>query len=143
MPEPVAYLSVSSWERFFIVFLSSACGFLFMSFSRQLAAIGVLFVVSSTGCRLNGSVLYSSPSQLSFSFPANVCWGPGGVLPFGPLRVLIRLLLLFKYLCLLLVSLFDFLNDCGIIFLSGSWPSGCSVLICMSVMFEEFLFVIS
>ena len=95
MPEPVAYLSVSSWESFFYsVFLSSACGFLFTAFSRQLAAIGVLFVVSS-GCCLNGSVLCSSPSQLSFSFPANVCWGPGGVLPFGPLRVLIRLLRLF------------------------------------------------
>ena len=93
MPEPVAYLSSSSWERFFI--LSSACGFLFTAFSRQLAVIGVLFVVSSTGCCLNGSVLCSSPLQLYFSFPANVCWGPGGVLPFGPLRVLIRLLRLF------------------------------------------------
>ena len=82
-------------EVFYSVFLSSACGFLFMAFSRQLAAIGVLFVVSSIGCYLNGSVLCSSPSQLSFSFPANVCWGPGGVLPFGPLRVLIRLLRLF------------------------------------------------
>ena len=29
------------------------------------------------------------------SVDANVCWGPGGVLPFGPLRVLIRLLRLF------------------------------------------------
>ena len=71
-------------EVFCSVFLSSACGFLFTAFSRQLAAIGVLFVVSSTGCCLNGSVLCSSSSQLSFSFPANVCWGPGGVLPFGP-----------------------------------------------------------
>ena len=54
------------------------------------------------------------------------------------------LLLLVKYLCfLLLVSLFAFPNDCGFAFLSGTWPSGCSVLICMSVMFEEFLFVIS
>ena len=95
MPEPVAFLSVSSWERFFIVFLSSACGFLFMAFSRQLAEFGVLFVVSSTGCCLNGSVLCSSPSQLSFSFPTNVCWGPGGVLPFGPLQILIHLLWLF------------------------------------------------
>ena len=71
-------------EVFCSVFLSSACGFLFTAFSRQLAAIGVLFVVSSTGCCLNGSVLCSSSSQLSFSFPANVCWGPGGVLLFGP-----------------------------------------------------------
>ena len=44
-------------------------------------------------------------------------------------------------LCRLLVSLF--LNDCGFTFLSRTWPSGCSVLTCMSVMFEEFLFVIS
>ena len=71
-------------EVFCSDFLSSACGFLFTTFSRQLAAIGVLFVVSSTGCCLNDSVLCSSSSQLSFSFPANVCWGPGGVLPFGP-----------------------------------------------------------
>ena len=68
------------------LFLSSACVFLFTAFSRQLAAIGVLFVVSSTGCCLNGSVLCSSSSQLSFSFPVNVCWGPGGVLPFGPCK---------------------------------------------------------
>ena len=95
MPEPVAYFSVGTWERFFIVFLSSACGFLFTAFSRQLTAIGVLFVVFSTGCCLNSSVLCSSSSQLSFSFPANVCWGPGGVIPFGPLRVLIRLLRFF------------------------------------------------
>ena len=80
---------------FYSVFLSSAGGFLFTAFSRQLAAIGVLFVVFSTGCCLNGSVLCSSSSQLSFSFPANVCWGPGGVMPFGPLRVVIRLMLLF------------------------------------------------
>ena len=32
-------------EVFYSVFLSSACGFLFTAFSRQLAAIGVLFVV--------------------------------------------------------------------------------------------------
>ena len=71
-------------ESFYSVFLSSACGFLFTAFSRHLAAIGVLFLMSSTGCCLNGSVLGSSSSQLSFSFPANVCWEPGGVLPFGP-----------------------------------------------------------
>ena len=64
--------------------------------------------------------------------------------PFGPLASshssFAALLLLFKYLCLLLlVSLFDFLNDCGVAFFSGTWPSGCSVLICMSVMFGEFL----
>ena len=73
-------------EVFCSVFLSSACGFLFTAFSRQLPAIGVLFVVSSTGCCVNGSVLCSSSSQLSFSFPAIVCWGPGGVLPFGPCK---------------------------------------------------------
>ena len=73
-------------EVFCPVFLSSACGFLFTAFSRLLAAIGVLLVVSSTGCCLNGSILCSSFSQLSFSFPANVCWGPGGVLPFGPCK---------------------------------------------------------
>ena len=71
-------------EVFCSGFLSSACRFLFTAFSRQLAVIGVLLVVSSTGCCLNGSVLCSSSSQLSFSFLANVCWGPGGVLPFGP-----------------------------------------------------------
>ena len=89
---------ISLWalgRGFFIVFLSSACGVLFTAFFRQLAAIGVLFVMSSTDCCLNGSVLCSSSSQLSFSFPANVCWGPGGVPPFGPLRVLIRFLRLF------------------------------------------------
>ena len=80
---------------FFSVFLSSAGGFHFTAFSRQLAAIGVLFVVFSTGCCLNGLVLCSCSSQLSFSFPANVCCGPGGVIPIGPLRVLIRLLRLF------------------------------------------------
>ena len=32
-------------EVFYSVFLSSACGFLFTAFSRQLAAIDVLFVV--------------------------------------------------------------------------------------------------
>ena len=73
-------------EVFCSVFLSSACGFLFTAFSRQLPTIGVLFVVSSTGCCLNGSVLCSSSSQLSFSFPAIVCCGPGGVLPFGPCK---------------------------------------------------------
>ena len=94
-------------EVFYSVFLSSACSFLFTAFCRLLAAIGVLFVVSSTGCCLNGSVLCSSPSQLSFSFPANVCWGPGGVLPFGPLRVLIRLLRLFcSFLSTFVFSLF-------------------------------------
>ena len=95
IPEPVAYLCGLLGEVFCSVFLSSACGFLFTAFSRQLAAIGVLFVVSSTGCCLNGLVLCSSSSQLSSSFLANVCWGPGGVLPFGPLQVLIRLLRLF------------------------------------------------
>ena len=97
MPEPVAYISVDSWESFFFfsVFLSYACGFLFTAFSRQLAAIGFLLVVSSTGCCLNGSVLCSSSSRLSFSFLADVCCGPGGVIPFGLLRVLIRLLRLF------------------------------------------------
>ena len=49
----------------------------------------------STGCCLNGSVLCSSSSQLSFTFPVNVCWGPGGVISLGPLRVFIRLLRLF------------------------------------------------
>ena len=34
-------------EVFSSIFLSSACSFLFTAFSRQLAAIGVLFVVSS------------------------------------------------------------------------------------------------
>ena len=54
------------------------------------------------------------------------------------------LLLLFKYLCLLLlIFLFVFLNECGFTFLSRTWPSGCGVLTCMSVMFEEFLFVFS
>ena len=47
-------------EVFCSAFLSSACGFLFTAFSKLLAAIGVLFVVSSTGCCLNGSVLCSS-----------------------------------------------------------------------------------
>ena len=46
MPEPMAYLSVGSWEVFCSVFVSSACGLLFTAFSRQLAAIGVLLVVS-------------------------------------------------------------------------------------------------
>ena len=91
-----------------MVFLSSACIFLFTAFSRLLATIGVLLVVSSTGCCLNGAFLCSRSSQLSFSFLANVCWGPGGILPCGPLRVLVHLfaalLLLFNYLCLLLVS---------------------------------------
>ena len=72
-------------EVFCSVFLSAE-RFLFTAFSRQLAAIGVLFVVSSTGCGLNGSVLCSSSLQLSFSFPVNVCWEPGGVLPFGPCK---------------------------------------------------------
>ena len=67
-------------EVFYSVFLSSACSFLFTGFSRQLAAIGVLFVVSSTGCCLNGSVLCSSPSQLSFSFPA---MSAGGLVVFS------------------------------------------------------------
>ena len=40
MPEPVG-----SWERLLFCLLSSACGFLFTAFSRQLVAIGVLFVV--------------------------------------------------------------------------------------------------
>ena len=131
-------------EVFCSVFLSSACGFLFTAFSRQLAASGVLLVVSSTGCCLNGSVLCSSFSQLFFL--ANVCGGPG-VLPFGALASFhspfAALLLLFKYLCLLLlVYLFVFLNACGFAFLSRTWPSGCGVLPGMSVRFEEFLFVI-
>ena len=62
--------------------------------------------------------------------------------PFWPLACshspFAALLLLFKYLCLLLVSLFVLLNECGFAFLSGTWPSGCSVLPCMSVLFEEF-----
>ena len=73
-------------EVFCSLFLSSACSFLLTAFSRHLPTIGVLFVVSSTGCCLNVSVLCSSSSQLSFSFPANVCWGPSGVLPFGPCK---------------------------------------------------------
>ena len=75
MPEPVG-----SWERFFIL----------PSFYDWCSLYSV-----STGCCLTGSDLCSSSSQLSFSFPANVCWGPGGVIPLGPLRVLIRLLRLF------------------------------------------------
>ena len=105
MPVPAAYLYVGFGRSFCSVFLSSACGFLFTAFSRQLAAIGDLLVVSSTGGGLNGSVLCSSSSQLSFL--ANVCWVPGGVLPFGALAnshsPFAALLLLFKYLCLLLL----------------------------------------
>ena len=56
--------------------------------------------MSSTGCCLNVSVLCSSSSRLSFSFPANVCWGLDGVIPFRFLRVLIRLLQLScSFLC--------------------------------------------
>ena len=135
--------SISLWTlgRGFLFCLSSACSFLFTAFSRQLAAIGDLLVVSSTSCCLYGVFLCSRSSQLSFSFLANVCWGPGGVLPFGPLHVLIRFLLLFQYLCLLLfVSLFASLNECGFAFLSGTWPSGCGVLPCLSVLFKEFHF---
>ena len=76
------HISLWAFGRVFVLSFS-ACGFLFTAFSRQLAAIGVLFVVSSTGGCLNGSVLCSSSSQLSFL--ANVCWGPGGVFPFGAL----------------------------------------------------------
>ena len=67
-------------EVFCSVFLSSACGFLFTAFSRQLAAIGILFVVSSPGCCLNGSVLRS----FLFLFLRMYAGGPGGVIPFGP-----------------------------------------------------------
>ena len=134
-------------EVFYSVFLSSACSFLFMAFSRQLAAFGVLFIVSSTACCLNGSVLCSSSSQLSFSFPANVGWGPAGVLPFGPCEFSYAFCSSFAPCSVPLPPsprfLFAFLNDCGFAFLSGSWPSCCSGFICMSVMFEEFLFVIS
>ena len=102
-------------EVFCSVILSSACGFIFTAFSRQLAAISVLLVVSSTGCCLNGSVLCSSSSQLSFSFLANVCWGPSDVLPFCPLASphspFAALLLLFKCLCLLLVLCLTFSMD--------------------------------
>ena len=72
-------------EVFFCsVFLSSACGFLFTAFSRQLAAIGILFVVSSTGRCLTSSVLCSSSSQLSFfscecllgAWWCSPIWGP-------------------------------------------------------------------
>ena len=83
MPVTAAYLSVGFWKSFCSVFLSSACGFLFTAFSRQLAAIGVLFVVSSTGGCLNSSVLCSSSSQ--FSFLANVLLGAWWCSPFwGP-----------------------------------------------------------
>ena len=103
-----------------------------------MAAIGVLLVVPSTGCRLNGSVLCSSSLQLSFR--ANVCWGPGGVLPFGALASShspFAALLFFSprfFLCLF--------TACDFAFLSRSWPSGCGVLTGLSVRFEEFLFVI-
>ena len=58
-------------------------------------------------------VQFSAPVLRSFlSFLAKVCWGPGGVLPFGALASshspFAALLLLFKYLCLLLVSFFAF-----------------------------------
>ena len=95
LPMPVAYLCGLLGEVFCSVFLSSTCGFLYTAFSRQLAVIGVLLVVSSTGCCLNGSVLCSSSSQLSFSFLANICWGPGGVLPFGPCEFSFAFLRLF------------------------------------------------
>ena len=79
-----AFFSVGFWKNFCSVFLSSACSFLFTAFSRQLAVIGILFVVSSTGGYLNGSVLCSSSSQLSFfscecllgAWWCSPVWGP-------------------------------------------------------------------
>ena len=83
-----------------------------------------------------------------FFFSCECMLGAWWRFPFWPLASshspFAALLLLFKYLCLLLlVSLFDFLNDCRVAFFSGTCPSGCSVPICMAVMFEESLFVLS
>ena len=90
----------------FFEFLVCHCYFSFLS------AIGILFVVFSTGGCLNGSFLCSSSSQLSFFSCECLLWAwwcsPVGALacshsPFA------ALLLLFKHLCrLLLVSFFAF-----------------------------------
>ena len=110
------HFSVGFWKSFCSVFLSSAWGFLFT------AAIGVLFVVSSTGG----------------------CLGPGGVLPF---RALTSSHLPFVAFLLFLSTFVFFsfflylLTACDFAFLSRSWPSGCSILTGLSVRFEEFLFV--
>ena len=142
MPVPVAFFSVGFWKNFCSVFLSSACGFLFMAFSRQLAAIGILFVVSSTGGCLTGSVLCSSSSRLSFfscEFLLGTWWcSPVGALASSHLPF-VALLLLFKYLCLLLlVSFFAFSQHASLHFLSGFWLSGCGVVTVLSVRFKEF-----
>ena len=74
IPEPVG-----SWESFFYSVFPPLAG----SFLRPFSSVGCdwcSLCSVSTGCCLTGSVLCSSFSQFSFSFSANVCWGPGGVI---------------------------------------------------------------
>ena len=117
------YRSLWALGRGFLFCLSSACGFLFTAFSRQLAAIGVLFVVFYWLLPDRfGSVLQFLAAF--FFFSCECMLGAWWCYPFGPLASshspFAALLLLFKYLCLLLVSLFAFPNGCGVAFFSGT-----------------------
>ena len=88
------------------VFFSSACGFLFTAFSRQLAAIGVLFEVASSGLLERfGSVLQFFAAFFFFSCECRL--GAWWCSPFWPLRVLIRL----RWLFCSLLSTFAFFSS--------------------------------
>ena len=79
---------------FLFCLLSSVCGFLFTAFSRQLAAIGVLFVVFLLLLPERfGSVLQFLAAF--FLFSCECILGAWWCYPWGPLRVLIHLLRLF------------------------------------------------
>ena len=102
-------LSVSSWGKtlFCLPFLCLWFD-VFPAFSKTVAACGDFLVVSSTSLLPDWCV-----STLLF-FAANVCWGPGGMLPFGPLRVFIRFM--------------SVLNKYDFVFFEWDWGcKGCSV----------------
>ena len=113
LPVPAAYLSVGFWKSFFVpsFFHSLAVSFLRLFLDSWLRLVSSCSIFYWGLPEWFSSVLCSSSSQLSFL--ANVCWGPGGVFPFGALASshspFAAILLRFKYLCLLLlVSFFAF-----------------------------------
>ena len=116
----------------------------FPTFSKTVAACGNFLVVSSTVLLPVGVRLCSCSSQLSFSFAANVCWGPGGILPLGPLLVFIHFLRRSGSLWVSLSfvsprSLLDFLKKCCFVFFKWDWDCRAVVFLpYMSVLFEEF-----
>ena len=90
--EVVDILSVGSWRRSLLCLALLRLQFLALRPSRRQSLCVATFWLYLLQLLPVGVCLCSCSSQLSFSFAANVCGGPGGVLTLGPLRVFIRFL---------------------------------------------------